>query len=133
MSFNNEKSNGSSLGGTSAFGNPQHSSYKWWVLANIMIGTFMAVLDSTIVNVSLPRIMAAFGITVDKAEWVINGYLLAFAVMLPSSGGSRTTSATNVCICWHSSFSRAVRSYAASRGAKMRSSHFASYRASAEE
>ncbi len=86
MSFNNEKSNGSSLGGTSAFGNPQHSSYKWWVLANIMIGTFMAVLDSTIVNVSLPRIMAAFGITVDKAEWVINGYLLAFAVMLPSSG-----------------------------------------------
>ncbi len=63
-----------------------HSSYKWWVLANIMIGTSMAVLDSTIVNVSLPKIMAAFGISVDKAEWVITGYLLAFAAMLPSSG-----------------------------------------------
>lgn len=63
-----------------------HSSYKWWVLANVMMGTFMAVLDSTIVNVSLPKIMAAFGISVDKAEWVLTGYLLAFAAMLPSSG-----------------------------------------------
>ncbi len=86
MSKNNSIQNGS-------FGGPgigsirhDHSSYKWWVLANIMIGTFMAVLDSTIVNVSLPKLMAAFGITVDKAEWVINAYLLAFAVMLPSSG-----------------------------------------------
>ncbi len=79
-------SNGKSAGKTAALGNPGHVSYKWWVLANIMIGTFMAVLDSTIVNVSLPKIMAAFGISVDKAEWVLTGYLLAFAVMLPSSG-----------------------------------------------
>lgn len=82
----NSSSNGSTAGKPSAFGNPGHDSYKWWVLANIMIGTFMAVLDATIVNVSLPKIMAAFGITVDKAEWVLTAYLLAFAVMLPSSG-----------------------------------------------
>jgi MFS transporter, DHA2 family, multidrug resistance protein len=86
MSLANGNSNGSSTGKPAAFGNPQHGSYKWWVLANIMIGTFMAVLDSTIVNVSLPKIMAAFGISVDKAEWVLTGYLLAFAIMLPSSG-----------------------------------------------
>ncbi len=81
-------SNGNGSSRPSGTGVPHHErpTYKWWVLANIMIGTFMAVLDSTIVNVSLPKIMAAFGITVDKAEWVINGYLLAFAVMLPSSG-----------------------------------------------
>jgi MFS transporter, DHA2 family, multidrug resistance protein len=63
----------------------EHESYKWWVLANIMIGTFMAVLDATIVNVALPKIMATFGIAVDKVEWVATGYLLVFAVMLPSS------------------------------------------------
>ncbi len=62
-----------------------HESYKWWVLANVMIGTFMAVLDATIVNVALPKIMATFGIAVDKVEWVATGYLLVFAVMLPSS------------------------------------------------
>jgi DHA2 family multidrug resistance protein len=64
----------------------EHASYKWWVLTNIMIGTFMAVLDATIVNVALPKIMAAFGVSVDKVEWVITAYLLVFAVMLPTSG-----------------------------------------------
>ena len=64
----------------------EHASYKWWVLANIMIGTFMAVLDATIVNVGLPKLMAAFGVSVDKVEWVLTAYLLVFAVMLPTSG-----------------------------------------------
>jgi MFS transporter, DHA2 family, multidrug resistance protein len=64
----------------------EHSSYKWWVLANVMIGTFMAVLDATIVDVSLAKLMAAFGISVDKVEWVITAYMLVFAVMLPTAG-----------------------------------------------
>jgi DHA2 family multidrug resistance protein len=64
----------------------EHTGYRWWVLANVMIGTFMAVLDATIVNVALPKIMAAFGVSVDKVEWVLTAYLLVFAVMLPTSG-----------------------------------------------
>jgi DHA2 family multidrug resistance protein len=63
----------------------QHPSYKWFVLANVMIGTFMAVLDATIVNVGLTKMMAAFGVSVDKIEWVLTAYLLIFAVVLPSS------------------------------------------------
>ena len=61
-------------------------SYKWWLLANVMIGTFMAVLDATIVNVALPKIMASFGVGLDKIEWVLTAYMLALAVMLPTSG-----------------------------------------------
>jgi MFS transporter, DHA2 family, multidrug resistance protein len=64
----------------------EHTSYRWWLLANIMIGTFMAVLDATIVNVALPKIMATFGVDIDKVEWVITAYMLVFAVMLPTSG-----------------------------------------------
>ncbi len=64
----------------------EHPSYKWFVLANVMFGTFMAVLDSTIVNVGLTKMMAAFGASVDSIEWVLTAYLLIFAVMLPSSG-----------------------------------------------
>lgn len=64
----------------------EHDSYKWWVLASVMIGTFMAVLDATIVNVALPKMMASFGTNIDKIEWVLTSYLLIFAVMLPSSG-----------------------------------------------
>jgi MFS transporter, DHA2 family, multidrug resistance protein len=64
---------------------PSKQSYKWWLLANVMIGTFMAVLDSTVVNVGLPKIMASFGVGIDKIEWVITAYMLAMAVMLPTS------------------------------------------------
>jgi MFS transporter, DHA2 family, multidrug resistance protein len=64
---------------------PRTESYKWWLLANVMIGTFMAVLDATIVNVGLPKIMASFGVGIDKIEWVITAYMLAMAVMLPAS------------------------------------------------
>ena len=69
----------------SAF-HPSHDKYKWFVLANVMLGTFMAVLDSTIVNVSLPKIMSAFGVGLSTIEWVVTAYMLAMAAMLPTSG-----------------------------------------------
>jgi MFS transporter, DHA2 family, multidrug resistance protein len=64
---------------------PSNPSYKWFVLANVMLGTFMAVLDSTIVNVSLPKIMSSFGVGLSSIEWVVTAYMLAMAVMLPTS------------------------------------------------
>ncbi len=63
----------------------EHEGYKWWVLINIMVGTFMAVLNSTTVNVSLTKMMTAFGTDMDKIEWVLTAYLLAFGVVLPIS------------------------------------------------
>jgi len=65
---------------------PRSTYYKWFVLANVMLGTFMAVLDGTIVNVGLPKIMSAFGVSLDTIQWVITGYMLAMASMLPTSG-----------------------------------------------
>jgi DHA2 family multidrug resistance protein len=65
---------------------PEHPSYRWLVLAGVMIATFMAVLDATIVNVALPKLMSSFGVSVDQVEWVLTAYLLVFAVMLPTSG-----------------------------------------------
>jgi DHA2 family multidrug resistance protein len=56
------------------------------VLANIMVGTFMVVLDSTIVNVSLPKIMSSFGVGLSTIQWVITAYMLSMAAMLPTSG-----------------------------------------------
>ena len=65
---------------------PENPTYKWLVLAGVMIATFMAVLDATIVNVALASLMSTFGVSVDKVEWVLTAYLLVFAVMLPTSG-----------------------------------------------
>ncbi len=92
MNNNNHHSNYSSDGNgkslSSSIGIPHHDhpSYKWWVLVNVMFGTFMVVLDSSIVDVSMPTIMATFGVTVDTAKWVATAYLLALATMLPTSG-----------------------------------------------
>ncbi len=65
---------------------PRNKLYKWFVLANVMLGTFMAVLDSTIVNVSLPKIMSSFGVGLSTIQWVITAYMLSMAAMLPTSG-----------------------------------------------
>jgi DHA2 family multidrug resistance protein len=62
------------------------AKYKWWVLANIMVGTFMAVLDTTIINVGLPKIMSSLGVGIDKIEWVLTVYMLALAIALPVAG-----------------------------------------------
>lgn len=64
----------------------QSTAYKWWILGMIMLGTFMAVLDVTVVNVGLPAIMSAFGIGISTAEWVITAYMITMTVMLPSAG-----------------------------------------------
>ncbi len=66
--------------------NPENPVYRWVVLSSVMVGTFMAVLDATVVNVALPKLMATFGVSVDSIEWILTAYLLIFAVMLPSSG-----------------------------------------------
>ena len=50
----------------------QRASFqRWLVLAVVIVGTFMAVLDVTIVNVVLPKIMTAFGANAHKLEELI--------------------------------------------------------------
>ncbi len=78
--------NPSSLSAGLGIPHHEHPSYKWWVLINVMMGTFMVVLDSTIVDVSLAKIMATFGIGIDMVKWVATAYLLVFAAVLPTSG-----------------------------------------------
>lgn len=58
-------------------------NYKWWVMLVVMIGMIMAMLDSSIVNVSIPTIMADFGSNIADIEWVVTAYMLAFAVLMP--------------------------------------------------
>lgn len=60
---------------------------KWAVLAIVAIGIFMATLDSSIVNISLPAIAHAFGVGLTGAvEWVIIAYLVVIAAVLLTIG-----------------------------------------------
>ncbi len=58
----------------------------WIVAISVMFGTFMEVLDTTVVNVSLPHIAGSMSATTDEATWVLTSYLVANAIILPMTG-----------------------------------------------
>ena len=51
-----------------------------------MFATFMEVLDTTVVNVSLPHIAGSLSVSVDEASWALTSYLVANAIILPMTG-----------------------------------------------
>jgi len=52
----------------------------------VMFATFMEVLDTTVVNVSLPHIAGSLSASVDEATWALTSYLVANAIVLPITG-----------------------------------------------
>ena len=63
----------------------------WLIAFSVMLGTFMEVLDSTVVTVSLPHVGGSLSSTPEEATWVLTSYLLSNAIVLPLTGwlGSR--------------------------------------------
>lgn len=59
-----------------------------WVvpLLVLIVGSFMSVLDSSIVNVAIPKIQLELGATAQSVAWVVTGYSLALGVIVPVSG-----------------------------------------------
>lgn len=58
----------------------------WIIAVSVMLSTFMEVLDTTVVNVSLPHIAGSLSASVDEATWALTSYLVANAVILPITG-----------------------------------------------
>jgi MFS transporter, DHA2 family, multidrug resistance protein len=58
----------------------------WIVAIAVMFATFMEVLDTTVVNVSLPHIAGSLSATIDEATWALTSYLVANAIILPMTG-----------------------------------------------
>src|SRR5919197_5227418 len=55
-------------------------------LIAIVLGTFMVILDSTVVNVALPTLGRVLGAELSVLQWVISAYMLAQAAVIPLSG-----------------------------------------------
>jgi MFS transporter, DHA2 family, multidrug resistance protein len=62
---------------------PQH---KWLIALAVMLGTVLEILDSSIVNVSLPHMQGSFSASVDEVTWVVTSYLVANGIMIPLTG-----------------------------------------------
>src|SRR5262245_14086023 len=58
----------------------------WIVAISVMFATFLEVLDTTVVNVSLPHIAGSLSATPEEATWTLTSYLVANAIVLPMTG-----------------------------------------------
>lgn len=59
---------------------------RWTVVLAVVLTAVLEVLDSTIVNVALPHMKAAFGITSDQTIWILTSYIVASIVVMPLTG-----------------------------------------------
>ena len=64
----------------------QSAKIRWLILATVSIGTFMATLDSSIVNVALPTISTEMRSGLTVLQWVATAYLLTISSLLPVFG-----------------------------------------------
>lgn len=62
------------------WGNP------WVALAVMCLGLFMALLDTTIVNIAVPSIIEGIDASLDEILWVLNAYVLVYAAVLITAG-----------------------------------------------
>lgn len=63
----------------------ERDRYPWVAMGVVLIGTFMVILDTSIVNVALPQISIELE-SREGVEWVVTAYLLALALATPASG-----------------------------------------------
>src|SRR5438132_4315884 len=61
-------------------------SWVWRIAGIVILGSFMSILDTTIVNVALSRLGSELHTSISNIQWVITGYLLSLAAVIPISG-----------------------------------------------
>ncbi|HEY3866829.1 MAG TPA: MFS transporter [Actinocrinis sp.] len=59
---------------------------KWWPLVAVSLGTFMLLVDVTIVNVALPQMAVGLDTSFSSLQWVVDGYALSLGVVLLGAG-----------------------------------------------
>ena len=68
----------------------EYAGNKWWTLVAVCLGTFMLLLDITIVNVALPDIQQALHSSFSGLQWVVDAYALTLAALLLTAGSLAT-------------------------------------------
>src|SRR5580693_2941484 len=78
---------GHAAAGTTAAGPPSEADgHGWRAVSIVLVGAFMALLDTTIVNVALPAIHTGLHASPASLEWIVSGYALAYGLVLVPAG-----------------------------------------------
>ncbi|HWQ76136.1 MAG TPA: DHA2 family efflux MFS transporter permease subunit [Syntrophomonas sp.] len=59
---------------------------NWGPIIVVILGSFIAFLNSSVVNVAIPKMMVVLGASQDSIQWVLTGYMLALGIIMPISG-----------------------------------------------
>src|SRR5260370_34644722 len=69
----------------------------WTIAGVVILGMIMSILDTTIVNVSLRTLGHDLHSSISQIQWVVTGYLLSLAAVIPITGwGARRSGAKRV-------------------------------------
>ncbi len=75
---------------TAATPRPDYENYsvttRWIVLAAVVLGAILEILDTTIVSTAIPQMQGNLGATLDEIGWVSTGYIVANIIVLPLTG-----------------------------------------------
>src|ERR1044072_1481461 len=66
------------------------NSKLWRIAVVVILGAIMSVLDTTIVNVALDTLSVKLHSSLDGIQWVVTGYMLALAAVIPVTGWAAT-------------------------------------------
>ncbi|MGO4192460.1 DHA2 family efflux MFS transporter permease subunit [Arthrobacter sp. YAF17] len=56
------------------------------VIATLLVATFVVILNETIMNVALQRLMVDLGVTAPTVQWLSTGFMLTMAIVIPTTG-----------------------------------------------
>lgn len=65
--------------------NKKESSSKWLIMSVVIMAIFMANLDTSIINISITKMMQTFNASIDQIQWVVSAYTLTLGVAIPST------------------------------------------------
>ena len=58
----------------------------WWIIATTILGSSMAFIDGTVVNIALPALQSALSATISEVQWVVEAYALLLGALLLTGG-----------------------------------------------
>jgi MFS family permease len=58
----------------------------WLTIMVVVLGAFAAILNSSSINVALPKLMTIFGVAENEIEWILTAYMLVSGVAIPITG-----------------------------------------------
>jgi DHA2 family multidrug resistance protein len=60
--------------------------FKWWAAVAVILGAITMDFGGNVLNVAVPKMMTSFGVSLDKIQWVLTGYVVARALLMPTVG-----------------------------------------------